>query len=78
MFDIRDAFKNGCQETVPRALRYLAENERPIGGEQPFNSMHLYQLADEIEAAYREIAEIQRKYQSTIKWFPVLKGPQSK
>jgi hypothetical protein len=40
---------NGCNETVPQALRYLADHERPIGGEERFNSLHLFQLADEIE-----------------------------
>ncbi|VYU78828.1 DUF550 domain-containing protein [Klebsiella oxytoca] len=40
---------NGCDKTVPAALRYLAENPRPIGGESSFNAAHLYQLAREIE-----------------------------
>ncbi|WP_130228895.1 Lar family restriction alleviation protein [Bradyrhizobium sp. Leo121] len=40
---------NGCNETVPRALRYLAENERPYGRQKEFNWEHLYRLADEIE-----------------------------
>lgn len=40
---------NGSNETVPKALRFLAEHERPIGGQQSFNSEHLYQLAAEIE-----------------------------
>ncbi|KAF0844369.1 hypothetical protein FNL37_1813 [Methylovorus glucosotrophus] len=40
---------NGCDETVPQALRYLAEHERPAGGNDSFNSEHLHQLADEIE-----------------------------
>lgn len=40
---------NGCDRSVPAALRYLAEHDRPIGGEQRFNSAHLYQLAAEIE-----------------------------
>ena len=44
---------NGCDKTVPDALRYLAENERPIGGEERFNCAHLYQLADEIERMAR-------------------------
>ncbi|HDU4605097.1 TPA: DUF551 domain-containing protein [Klebsiella aerogenes] len=43
------AWGNGCDKTVPAALRYLAENERPIGGESSFNTAHLYQLAREIE-----------------------------
>ena len=40
---------NGCNKSVPTALRYLAENPRPIGGESSFNTAHLYQLAREIE-----------------------------
>lgn len=40
---------NGCDKTVPAALRFLAENERPFGGESRFNAAHLYQLAREIE-----------------------------
>ncbi|RLP21631.1 hypothetical protein D9D10_03645 [Raoultella ornithinolytica] len=40
---------NGCNKSVPAALRYLAENPRPIGGESLFNTAHLYQLAREIE-----------------------------
>lgn len=44
---------NGCDETVPQALRYLAENDRPVGGQSSFNSEHLYQLASEIERMTR-------------------------
>lgn len=43
------AWSNGCNKSVPAALRYLAENPRPIGGESSFNTAHLYQLAREIE-----------------------------
>ncbi len=43
------AWNNGCNKSVPAALRYLAENPRPIGGESSFNTAHLYQLAREIE-----------------------------
>lgn len=43
------AWGNGCDKTVPAALRYLAENDRPSGGESSFNTAHLYQLAREIE-----------------------------
>lgn len=43
------AWINGCNKSVPSALRYLAENPRPIGGESSFNTVHLYQLAREIE-----------------------------
>lgn len=44
------AWINGCNKSVPAALRYLAENPRPIGGESSFNAAHLYQLAHEIES----------------------------
>lgn len=40
---------NGCDREVPAALRFLANNERPSGGESRFNAEHLYQLAGEIE-----------------------------
>ncbi|MHC9085386.1 hypothetical protein ACYX7E_10145 [Luteimonas sp. RIT-PG2_3] len=40
---------NGCDKTVPEALRFLARNDRPTGGEQRFNFEHLMQLAAEIE-----------------------------
>jgi hypothetical protein len=43
------AWWNGCDKTVPNALRYLADNPRPSGGEDRYNSLHLYQLAGEIE-----------------------------
>ena len=46
-------WQNGCNETAPAALRFLAENERPAGGQQDYNSEHLYQIADELEATYR-------------------------
>ena len=42
-------WSNGCDDSVPRALRYLAENDRPGGGNSSFNTEHLYQLAIEIE-----------------------------
>ncbi|MDX6872400.1 hypothetical protein [Klebsiella pneumoniae] len=43
------AWGNGCDKTVPAALRYLAENKRPSVGSSTFNTEHLYQLAREIE-----------------------------
>ncbi|MBW5963282.1 hypothetical protein CFM97_23540 [Klebsiella michiganensis] len=43
------AWSNGCNKSVPAALRYLAENPRPRGGESSLNTAHLYQLAREIE-----------------------------
>lgn len=49
----KNIFPNGSNYTVPEALRYYADprNERPTGGEERFNSIHLYQLADEIDEA---------------------------
>jgi hypothetical protein len=43
-------WSNGCDESVPAALRFLADNPRPVGGEQSYNAEHLYQLAGEIES----------------------------
>ncbi|MFO3675742.1 hypothetical protein ACKWMZ_26655 [Pseudomonas protegens] len=43
------AWWNSCNESVPAALRYLANHPRPSGGEQRYNAEHLYQLAGEIE-----------------------------
>jgi hypothetical protein len=40
---------NGCINTAIKALRYLADNERPIGGQENYNSEHLLQTADELE-----------------------------
>lgn len=40
---------NHCDKTVPAALRYLAENSRPVGGSSSYNTEHLYDLAREIE-----------------------------
>lgn len=42
-------FFNNCDQTAIEALRYLAEHPKPIGGEQPYNSAHLLQIADELE-----------------------------
>lgn len=43
------AWPNGCNETAVNALRYLAENKRPIGGSDMYNTEHLYMIAREIE-----------------------------
>ena len=47
-------WSNGCNETVPKALRYLARYPRPSGGEEHFNAAHWLQLADEIERMARK------------------------
>lgn len=49
----REIWGNGCATRAPEALRFLADHDRPMGGEQYFNSAHLFQLADEIEAAVK-------------------------
>jgi hypothetical protein len=43
------AWPNGCNETAVNALRYLAENKRPIGGSDMYNTEHLYMIAREVE-----------------------------
>jgi len=50
---------NGCDRTIPAALRYLAQNPRPSGGEDHYNGMHLMQLADEMERAAKNAASVQ-------------------
>lgn len=41
-------YYNGTLEVARKALKYLAENPRPNGGQQAFNSEHLHQLANEL------------------------------
>ncbi|WP_192973930.1 hypothetical protein [Serratia marcescens] len=43
------AWPNGCNETSVKALRYLAEHKRPIGGSDMYNTEHLYMTARELE-----------------------------
>ena len=45
------AWPNGCDRTAPEALRFLAQNDRPNGGQDRFNAEHLMQIADELERA---------------------------
>lgn len=47
------AWPNHCDSTIPAALRFLAEKPRPIYGNSPYNTEHLYQLAREIEMITR-------------------------
>lgn len=47
---------NGCDTSIPSALRYLERNPRPSGGEDRYNGMHLLQLADDMESAVKRIA----------------------
>ncbi|MGO3395605.1 MAG: hypothetical protein ACTINL_03805 [Serratia proteamaculans] len=43
------AWPNGCNETAVNALRYLAENKRPICGSAMYNTEHLYMISSEVE-----------------------------
>lgn len=49
----REIWPNGSATTVPAALRFLAEHDRPSGGSDHYNDEHLYQLAAEVESAVR-------------------------
>ena len=64
---MKNKFPNGCDESVPAALRYLARNPRPTGGQELYNSEHLYQLADEIEDAVRNNYEYGKYLISALK-----------
>lgn len=46
-------FINGCETSAIEALRYLANNPRPKGGQEHYNAEHLLQIADELEASLK-------------------------
>lgn len=48
-------FINGCDRQAILALRFLADNKRPCGGEQSFNSEHLFQIAEELEESVKSL-----------------------
>jgi hypothetical protein len=50
----RDGF-NGCITTAIYALRYLSQNQRPCGGEQSYNSEHLYDTAGYIDEVRNDL-----------------------
>jgi len=50
-------WSNGCDTSVPAALRFLAKHPRPSGGEQTYNAEHLFQLAGEIESTVKRSRE---------------------
>lgn len=50
---------NGCDRTAIEALRYLADNERPRGGEDRFNAIHLLQIADELERSIAQLGKME-------------------
>ncbi len=39
---------------IAEALRYLADHERPSGGQQRFNAEHLYQLVDDADSLRKD------------------------
>lgn len=57
---------NGCDTTAPKALRYLASNPRPAGGESHYNSEHLLQIAGELDSAVRNTRMPVTKEASTL------------
>jgi hypothetical protein len=46
-------FFNGCDSSAIEALRYLASNPRPAGGQHHFNAEHLLQIANELEKSLK-------------------------
>jgi len=76
-------WQNDCDKTAPAALRYLAENDRPSGGESLYNAAHLYQIAAELEATALEAAlsvpvpaqEADSNGETIIAWYGTL-GPE--
>jgi hypothetical protein len=58
-------FKNGCDNTAIEALRYLADYEKPIGGSSRFNTEHLLQIADELEASISQDREHEEENDGT-------------
>ncbi|MBK3780356.1 hypothetical protein G3A43_08800 [Paraburkholderia aspalathi] len=59
---------NGSNESVPRALRYLADHPRPSAGEASYNSAHLFQLADEVETAVKRTRSPLGACADAVKW----------
>ena len=52
----REGF-NHVLDIASKALTFLAENPRPSGGEQHFNSEHCHQLAHELKIAKHQLME---------------------
>lgn len=46
---------NNCGKHAIAALRYLATNDRPIGGEQTFNRIDLLDTADSLERELKRL-----------------------
>ena len=44
---------NHCDKAVTEALRFLAGNRRPAGGQEQFNAEHLLQIAQEFELSLK-------------------------
>ena len=51
VYDTIQAFPVSVYHAIA-ALRYLANNDRPSGGEDTFNSVHLLQIAKELQTAF--------------------------
>lgn len=48
---------NGCFYTAIDALNYLARYDRPNGGEDKYNGMHLVQIAQELQLTRKKLFE---------------------
>lgn len=54
----REWYENGYNFSVRsaiEALRFLADNDRPAGGQERFNALHLKQIADELALTQERI-----------------------
>ncbi len=47
--------------TIAQALRYLADHDRPIGGQERFNAEHLHWLAKDAESAIAVWAKTEKE-----------------
>lgn len=45
---VKEAGINGCILVAARALDFLSDHQRPIGGQQEYNAEHLVQIAHEL------------------------------
>jgi hypothetical protein len=52
---------NGCMMVAAKALDFLANHDRPIGGSQEYNAEHLMQLASELRRTSAAIASAPAK-----------------
>lgn len=47
---------NNCLETAIKALTYIANYDKPIGGQQNYNAEHLLQIVDELKRVLKEMS----------------------